>query len=78
MQAGNITVSVVYPYITRTNFEKNTIRAIPVLDDERESTGLYSPDSAEFVADKIVTGIINGEAEIFSHDWMKEHRTGVS
>jgi short-subunit dehydrogenase len=78
LEKDKIMVSVVYPYITLTEFEKNTIRAIPVPEDEQEPTGPYSPDSAEFVADKIVMGIINGEAEIFSHDWMKERRTGVS
>jgi short-subunit dehydrogenase len=70
-----IVVSVVYPYITLTNFEKNTIRAIPVPEDEQEPTVPYPPDSAEFVANKIAGGIISGEAEIFSHDWMKDRRT---
>ena len=28
LQADNIIVSIVYPYITLTNFEKNTIRAV--------------------------------------------------
>jgi len=69
-----IIVSVVYPYITVTSFEKNTIRAVPVPDDEMEPTGPYPPDSAEFVAEKIVGGIVSGKAEIFSHDWMKERR----
>ncbi len=75
LQADKITVSVVYPYITRTNFEKNTIRAVPVPEDEQEPTGRYPPDSAEFVAEKIAGGIVSGEAEIFSHDWMKERQT---
>jgi short-subunit dehydrogenase len=75
LQGDNIVVSVVYPYITLTNFEKNTIRAIPVHEDEQEPTGPYPADTAEFVAGKIAGGIISGEAEIFSHDWMKERRT---
>jgi len=29
-------------------------------------------DSAEYVAHKILDGIISGEAEIFAHDWMKK------
>jgi len=69
-----VVVSVVYPYITVTSFGKNTIRAVPVPDDEMEPTGPYPPDSAEFVARKIVGGIVSGEAEIFSHDWMQERR----
>ena len=72
LQADKIIVSVVYPYITRTNFEKNTIHAVPVPEDTLEPTGRSPPDSAEFVAEKIAGGIVSGEAEIFSHDWMKE------
>ena len=75
LQADNIIVSIVYPYITLTNFEKNTIRAVPVPEDKQEPTGPFPSDSAEFVAEKIARGIVNGEAEIFSHDWMKERRT---
>jgi hypothetical protein len=63
------------PYITLTDFEKNTIRAVPVPEDELEPTGPFPSDSAEFVAEKIVQGILSGEAEIYSHDWMKERRT---
>jgi short-subunit dehydrogenase len=69
-----IIISVVYPYITRTDFEKNTIRAIPVPEADIEPTGPYPADSAEFVAEKIVGGILSGEAEIFSHDWMMKNR----
>ena len=75
LEKDKIVVSVVYPYITLTEFEKNTIRAIPVPEDETEPTGPYPADSAEFVAEKIVTGILSGDAEIYSHDWMKERRT---
>ena len=71
LQADHIAVSVVYPYITLTNFEKNTIRAVPVSGDDYKPTGPSLPDSADFVAVKIVEGIVSGEAEIFSHDWMK-------
>jgi short-subunit dehydrogenase len=69
-----IVVSVIYPYFTVTSFGKNSIRAVPVPDDEMEPSGPYPPDSAEFVARKIAGGIVSGEAEIFSHDWMKERR----
>jgi short-subunit dehydrogenase len=66
----NIVVSVVYPYITLTDFEKNTIRAVPVPENEEEPAGPHPADSAGFVAEKIVAGIRSGEAEIFAHDWM--------
>jgi len=70
LQDDGIIVSVVYPYITLTNFEKNTIRETPVSDEE-EPPGWYPPDTAEFVAQKILEGIRSGNAEIFAHDWMK-------
>jgi short-subunit dehydrogenase len=66
-----IVVSVAFPYITLTEFEKNTIRAIPVPEDQMEPTGPYPPDSAEFVAERLVGGILSGEAKIFSHEWQK-------
>ena len=75
LEKDNIVVSVVYPYITVTEFEKNTLRATQVPEYEREPTGPYPADSAEFVAEKIVAGILSGDAEIFSHNWMREGRT---
>ena len=70
-----IVVSVVYPYITLTNFEKNTIRESPVDDGgQHNTTGPYPPDSADYVAHKILEGIANGEAEIFAHEWMRNRR----
>lgn len=70
LKKDNIQVSVVYPYMTLTEFEKNTIKA----GSDREWTGggnMRPPDSAEFVAEKIIEGIKSGEAEIFVHEWMK-------
>jgi short-subunit dehydrogenase len=67
-----IVVSVMYPYITLTDFEKNTIRESPKVDwNQEEATGPFPPDPAEYVAHKILEGIRSGEAEIFAHDWMK-------
>lgn len=64
-----INVSVVYPYATETNFEKNTIKhGVPELDGD----GLpMKMDSADFVAKKILEAIETGKPEIFAHDWMK-------
>jgi short-subunit dehydrogenase len=72
LKKENIVVSVVYPYITLTDFEKNTIKD-PSLhgEPEQEGTGRLPPDTAEFTAQKIVDGVESGEAEIFAHDWMK-------
>jgi short-subunit dehydrogenase len=69
LKDDNIIISVVYPYITLTNFEKNTIRAANI-DEEQDVSGPFPADSAEYVAQKILQGIESGEAEIFAHDWM--------
>jgi short-subunit dehydrogenase len=68
----NIVVSVIYPYITLTNFEKNTISDSPNYENEgEEPSGPFKPDTAEYVAEKILEGLETGEAEIFAHDWLK-------
>ncbi len=81
LKKDNIAVSVMYPYITSTDFEENTIKP-PLIEEEgaQEEEGEYEgapfePDTAEFVAKKIVEGIESGEAEIFAHDWMKKPST---
>jgi len=71
LKKDNIVVSVVYPYITLTDFEKNTIKdAVPA--EEQGGTIPFQADTAEHVAQKILEGIESGEAEIFAHDWMKK------
>ena len=71
LKKDNILVSVVYPYITLTEFEKNTIKA-PGDNRKQNGNSPFPPDSAEYVAQKILEGIESGEAEIFAHDWMKK------
>ncbi len=76
LKDDNIAVSVVYPYITLTNFEKNTIKAANVEAQEATVEGQEAwakADSAEFVAGLIVDAIESGAAEVFAHDWMKRH-----
>jgi short-subunit dehydrogenase len=73
LKSDNISVGVVFPFITATNFEKNTIKS-------RKSAGsgpggnrdIPPADSADFVAEKIIKGIETGDAEIYVHDWMKK------
>ena len=75
LKNDNIIVSVMYPYMTLTDFEKNTIKdAVPEVE-EQGGEPPFSPDSAEYVAQKILEGITTGEAEIFAHDWMKKQAT---
>jgi short-subunit dehydrogenase len=69
----NINVSVVYPYITKTDFEKNTITEDKNEYETNEGNDYQPPkaDSAEYIARKIVDCIISSEAECYAHDWMK-------
>jgi short-subunit dehydrogenase len=68
-------VSVVYPYITLTDFEKNTIKAKNVKEiqwEDDHDSDFQPPDSADYVAEKIAEGIENEETKIYVHDWMKK------
>ena len=66
-----IQVSVVYPFITVTNFEKNTIKS-PAMSarSEADAGALPQADTDEYVAEKIFEAIVSGNAEIFAHEWM--------
>jgi short-subunit dehydrogenase len=66
----NIVVSLVYPYMTQTNFGKNVIGK-PREDEVPKDGILPDSDTAEYIAEKILEIIENGEAEIYAHDWMK-------
>ena len=72
LKNDNIIVSVIYPYITLTNFEKNTISDNPNANAGEEPSGPFKPDTAEYVAQKILEGLQSGEAEIYAHDWLKQ------
>jgi short-subunit dehydrogenase len=75
LKSDKINVSVVYPYITLTDFEKNTLKAEVQEQEEEwnpESSGLKPADTAEYVAEKILEAIKSEEAEIYVHDWMKK------
>ena len=67
-------VSVVYPFITLTDFEKNTVKD-PSLQSQEESPeakeAFSRADTPEYAAQRVVAGIESGEAEIYAHDWMK-------
>src|ERR1035437_2476061 len=74
LKDDKINVGVVYPYITLTDFEKNTLKAKVQEEEEEwnpEGSGLRPGDTAEYVAEKILEAIESEEAEIYVHDWMK-------
>jgi short-subunit dehydrogenase len=76
LKEDNITVSVLYPYITSTDFETNTVKggAVSSWEDE-DSEGAQEAwakaDPPEYVANQVVEAIEKGTAEIVAHDWMK-------
>jgi hypothetical protein len=59
-----------YPFITRTDFEKNTINATSGEEWTPEENGRFKPDTAEYAAEKIVEAIETGKAEVLAHEWM--------
>jgi len=71
LRDDGIAVSVVYPYSTLTDFEANTIKAGEGEEPEQDGGGRFPPDTADYVAQKILEAIETGEAEVFAHDWMK-------
>jgi short-subunit dehydrogenase len=75
LKDDKISVGVVYPYITLTDFEKNTLKSKPQKQEQDWSSddpNFKPPDTAEYVAEKILEGIETGAAEIYVHDWMKQ------
>lgn len=71
LKSDKIVVSVMYPYITLTDFEKNTIRDVVESYEGHEDGPPFPADKAEYVAERILEGMESGEAEIFAHDWMR-------
>jgi short-subunit dehydrogenase len=75
LKKDGIVVSVVYPYVTLTDFEKNTIKDPSLLAQREEEGELpHPPDTAEYMAQRILEAIQTGEGEIFAHDWLKKAR----
>lgn len=82
LKDDKILVSVVYPYITSTNFEKNTIKEETT--GGKDGDGPASPktasrggpsmpgDDSSFVAGKILEAIETGKAEVFTHEFMEK------
>ncbi|MCJ7509625.1 MAG: SDR family oxidoreductase [Dehalococcoidia bacterium] len=72
----NIIVSVVYPYMTLTDLDKNMF-GVEGGDFEPEpfegeaDANLPPPDPPEYVATRILEVIETEEAEQYAHDWMR-------
>lgn len=74
LKKDHIAVGVVYPYMTLTDFEENTIKDFVEEGPPEGDRGFKPPppDPAELIAQKIVEGVKSEEAEVFAHDWMKK------
>ncbi len=65
LKKDNIQVSVIYPYITLTNFDPDFYKM--------DFSNLPSPpDTPEHVAEKILEAINGGKAEVYAHDWLAQ------
>jgi hypothetical protein len=61
-----------YPFITLTDFEKNTIKATSGEEWTPEENWRFKSDTAEYAAEKIVEAIETGKAEVLAHEWMED------
>ena len=72
LAGDNIVVSVVYPYITKSDFYKNMVTVEPKPETADDyAAGRAPADTSEYVAELIADIIKTGEPEIFAHDWMR-------
>lgn len=68
----NIIVSLVYPYITKTNFHRNLLNGNSWEMEEDNNRPKF--DTPEYVAEKIIEAITTENAEIFAHNWMEKRK----
>jgi len=74
LKSDGIVVSVVYPYMTATDFEENTIKDSHIQWEEEGVDDLAPPDPPEHTARKILEAIETEAPEVHAHDWMKDLR----
>jgi short-subunit dehydrogenase len=74
LKPDNIVVSVVYPYMTATDFEEKTIKDSHIEWNEGDETELRPPDPPEHMARRILEAIETEAPEVHAHDWMKDLR----
>ena len=71
LKNDHINVSVIYPFMTATNFEKNTMQSGPPMAWEGGGS-MPDIDPPELIAEKVIDAIETGKPEIFAHGWMKK------
>ena len=69
-----IAVSVVYPYVTKSDFYGNWVSTEGKIKsaDDYIAPGRAPADTPEYVAQLIMQAVETGEAEVFAHEWMKQ------
>jgi short-subunit dehydrogenase len=73
LATDKIVVSLVYPYITKSDFYKNLVPGGNRPESVDAFVGGRPPaDTSEYVAKLIMDVIKSGEAEIFAHGWMNK------
>jgi short-subunit dehydrogenase len=72
LKKDRISVSVVYPYSTDTNFEKNTLKGKEIEVHWGGGGSIPPADPPERVALKILEAIETGKEEIIVHEWNKK------
>jgi short-subunit dehydrogenase len=75
LAADNIIVSLVYPRITATNFGVNRISSRAGAGQpgqNRPSADYSSGDTPEYIAQIILKALLEGEAEYFAQEYMKQ------
>ncbi len=70
LKKDKLSVSVVYPYMTDTNFEKNTIKQDLPEEHREEGEPPFPADPPEHVANLILDAIEHEKPEVFAHDWL--------
>lgn len=72
LEKDKIVVSLVYPYMTLTNFGNNIMSDHGPRKPEDKDPLIPEADPPEYVAEKILEVIESGEAELPVHDWMRD------
>ncbi len=65
-----ISVSVIYPFVTATNFVKNILGGARRISPQDRDSSLPDADPPELIAEKVLEAITSGKAEIAAHEWM--------
>ena len=70
LEKENIIVNVMHPGMTATEFGKNSLKSDAAAKqmESRFRDGMPTPDSAEYIAGRILLALQSGDAEVMAHD----------